>query len=130
MLRLIRRLRRSANVTVVITLAVVCVVIASATGFWLLFRLAYVVALGLPLIYLWTRSMSRGLDVEVTRRSHSVTQDRPIEGRIVVRSRSRLPKVWLEVEDASTLPGHVSQRVLTLGPNANRRSSRRCDGGA
>ena len=34
---------------------------------------------------------------------------------MVLRSRSRIPKVWLEVEDASDLPGHVTNRVVTLG---------------
>ena len=110
------RFRRHQNVTVALVVAGVCVVMATATGFWLIFRLAYVILIALPLIYLWTRSMANGLDVQVMRRTHRVTQGRPLEGRIVVRSRSRLPKVWLEVEDPSDLPGHLTRRVLTLGP--------------
>ena len=34
---------------------------------------------------------------------------------MIVRSRSWLPKVWLEVNDHSTLPDHVTNRVVTLG---------------
>lgn len=95
--------------------AVACVLIGLATGFWLLFRVAYAAAIAIPLIYLWTRSMADGLEVEVTRRSHRVTQGQHLEGQILVRSRSLLPKIWLEVEDPSSVPGHSSHRVVTLG---------------
>ncbi len=109
------RVQRSHHVTVVALVAVVCVAVGFATGFWLLFRLAYVVAVALPLAYFWTRSMADGLEVEVQRTSQRVTQGQPLEGQIVVRSRSPWPKVWLEVEDPSSIPGHETRRVLTLG---------------
>ena len=91
-------------------------IIGFATGFWLLFRVAYVVAIALPLLYLWTRSMGNALDVEVTRRTQRVTQGRPLTGRLELRSLSMWPKVWLEVEDPCSIPGHLTRRVLTLGP--------------
>lgn len=97
--------------------AVVCVVVGFATGFWLLFRLAYVIGFAIPLVYFWSRSMVRGLEVEVSRHAHRVSQGQALEGSIVVRSTSMLPKVWLEVEDRASIPGHASKRVLTLGPN-------------
>src|SRR5690606_8341758 len=93
----------------------VCVIVGFATGFWLLFRVAYAVALAVPLLYFWTRKMADGIEVDVTRRTHRVTQGQSLEGRIVIRSRSWLPKVWLEVEDPSSVPGHSSRRVVTLG---------------
>jgi len=51
----------------------------------------------------------------VERTTHRVTQGQPIEGHITVRSRSILPKVWLEIEDPSSVPGHSAQRVFTMG---------------
>jgi len=108
--------RRQHAVILAMALVVVCVLIGFATGFWLLFRLAYVVGLAVPLLYLWTRSMVRGLEVEVVRRTQRVSQGQALEGRIIVRSTSALPKVWLEVEDRSSVPGHESKRVVTLGP--------------
>ena len=108
--------RRHHSVLLASTLTAVCVVVGFATGFWLLFRLAYVVGLAVPLVYLWSRSMVGGLEVEVVRRTQRVSQGQPLEGRIVVRSTSLLPKVWLEVEDAASVPGHESMRVVTLGP--------------
>ena len=107
--------QRHFNVSLAIFLTVGCFVLAFATGFWLLFRLAYLTAFALPLLYFWTRAMSDSLDVEVQRTTQRVTQGQPIEGRITVRSRSILPKMWLEVEDPSSVPGHNAKRVLTLG---------------
>jgi uncharacterized protein (DUF58 family) len=107
--------RRYPSAAIAIGLGIICVILGFATGFWLLFRLAYIVALAVPALYFWTRSMSRGLEVEVIRRTHRVTQGQALEGRVIVRSKSRLPKLWLEVEDQSSVPGHASRRVVTLG---------------
>ncbi|MGE3961037.1 MAG: DUF58 domain-containing protein [Dehalococcoidia bacterium] len=107
-------LRRHVNVTVSLSVAILCIVVGFATGFWLLFRLAYVILIAIPLAWFWTREMAKGLEVEVHRTDQRVTQGQPIEGRVWIRSSSLLPKVWLEVEDPSTLPGHASRRVLTL----------------
>src|SRR5690606_25026479 len=107
-------LRRHTNVTVTSSVAVICVLVGFATGFWLLFRLAYVILLAIPLCYFWTREMARGLEVEVSRSDQRVPQGQRIEGRIHVRSRSWVPKIWLEVEDPSSVPGHSAHRVITL----------------
>ncbi len=108
-------IRRHFNVTLAVTLTLGCFVLAFASGFWLLFRLAYLTAFALPMLYFWTRAMANSLEVEVQRTTQRVTQGQPIDGQITVRSRSILPKVWLEVEDPSSVPGHNASRVLTLG---------------
>lgn len=115
MRRFLREIGRRGNVTLAAAVAGVCIVVGLATGFWLLFRIAYVIAVAIPLLYFWTRAMADSLDVDVRRTSQRVTQGQPIEGRITVRSRSILPKVWLEVEDPSSVPGHSAQRVFTMG---------------
>jgi len=107
-------LRRYPNVAWALAVASVCFILGFATGFWLLFRLAYVILLIIPLVYLWTRSMIDGLEVEVHRYTDRVSQGQSIDGRIVLKSTSRLPKVWLEVSDSATIPGHAPHRVLTL----------------
>ena len=108
--------RRYHSVLLAALLVVVCITVGLATGFWLLFRLAYVVGVAIPLVYLWSRSMVNGLEVDVFRRTQRVSQGQPLEGRIVLRSNSLLPKVWLEVEDPASVPGHTAKRVMTLGP--------------
>ena len=107
--------RRHHSVLLAALLVVVCVTVGLATGFWLLFRLAYVVGVAIPLVYLWSRSMVNGLEVDVFRRTQRVSQGQPLEGRIILRSTSLLPKVWLEVEDPASVPGHTAKRVMTLG---------------
>ena len=107
--------RRHHSVLLATLLVVVCVSVGLATGFWLLFRLAYVMGVAIPLVYLWSRSMVNGLEVEVYRRTQRVSQGQPLEGRIIVRSTSLLPKVWLEIEDPASVPGHAAKRVTTLG---------------
>ena len=106
---------RRPNVAVAIAVALFTLAVASATGFWLLFRFAYLMAIAIPLLYFWNRSMIRGIEVEVRRRDQRVSRGRALHGRVIVRSRSWLPKVWLEVNDHSTLPDHVTNRVVTLG---------------
>ncbi len=107
-------LRRYPNVAWALALALVCFAIGFATGFWLLSRLAYVILLIIPLVYLWARSMINGLEVEVHRYTQRVSQGQSLDGRIVLKSTSRLPKVWLEVRDSATIPGHAPHRVLTM----------------
>jgi uncharacterized protein (DUF58 family) len=118
-MNLIARLTNAArlypNAAIAVGIGIGCAILGFATGFWLLFRLSYIIAVAVPLLFLWTRSMANGLEVEVIRRTHRVTQGQSLEGRVVIRSRSRLPKLWLEVEDQSSVPGHASRRVVTLG---------------
>ena len=114
--KLVSLTRRYPSASIALGLGVGCAILGFATGFWLLFRLSYLIAFAVPAFYFWTRSMSRGLEVEVIRRTHRVTQGQSLEGRVVIRSRSRLPKLWLEVEDPSSVPGHDARRVVTLGP--------------
>lgn len=115
LLHMSRWVAHHANVMIALTLAVVCVLVGLATGFWLLFRLAYIVAFAVPLVWVWTRSMVHDLDVEVLRRTQRVSQGQPLEGQILLRSTSLLPKVWLEVEDQSSIPSYRSKRVVTIG---------------
>lgn len=115
LLSLIGWVRREQSVVIALSVVVLCVLVGLATGFWLLFRVAYVVGFAIPLLFLWSRAMVRGLEVEVFRRTHRVSQGQPLEGRIVLRSTSIWPKIWLEIEDQSSVPGHRSKRVVTLG---------------
>ena len=81
---------RRPNVAVAIAVALFTLAVASATGFWLLFRFAYLMAIAIPLLYFWNRSMIRGIEVEVRRRDQRVSRGRALHGRVIVRSRSWL----------------------------------------
>jgi len=106
---------RHRSLTAVSVIFVVALVCGFATGFWLLFRLAYVVLAAVPLSYLWARLNLRGLEVTVERRVDRLQEGQATEDRITVRNRSWFSKLWLEVDDPSDLPGRAVKRVVSLG---------------
>lgn len=107
---------RHRSLTAVSVIFVVALVCAFATGFWLLFRLAYIILAAVPLSYLWARLNLWGLEVTVDRRVDRLQEGQATEDRITVRNRSWFSKLWLEVDDPSDLPGRAVKRVITLGP--------------
>ncbi len=81
--------------------------------FWVLFY-ALVVAFALSLV--WLALCVRGL--KFTRSSvgaRAQVGDR-IEERLALENHSWIPKLWVQVSDASTLPGHHAGYVSSVGP--------------
>ncbi|MEX1103633.1 MAG: DUF58 domain-containing protein [Dehalococcoidia bacterium] len=121
-----RRFIRSAvapdrrTFTVVMLLLGFAAFAAFGTGFWLLFRLAYVLALALPACWLITWYNTRHLDVFVERRTDRAQVGQNAQEVIEIRNRDLFPKLWLEVEDPSELPGHRSRRVVVVPPRRSR----------
>lgn len=112
---LFRLLRHHKLIVLVGILFVVSWTFAFATGFWLLFRLAYVLAFAVPLCYLWAKFNVSGLELEVTRLVDRAQVGQMADELIVVRNPSWLPRIWLEVDDPSDLPGARPRRVVSLG---------------
>ncbi|MBA4179552.1 MAG: DUF58 domain-containing protein [Anaerolinea sp.] len=122
MRRLARTLFGSEHrtLTLVVLVLLASVFVALGTGFWLLFRLAYVIGFGLPICW--------GLAWWNTRHVEAVVDRRTLRGQvgqeavevIEVRNRDLFPKVWVEVEDPSDLPGHHSKRVVIIPPRRTR----------
>jgi uncharacterized protein (DUF58 family) len=90
------------------------VIIALSTGFWLTWRLAYAVIIGVPIAYAWSRLNLRGIEVEPDRHIDRLQEGAEFEERITVRNSSWWAKVWLEVDDPSEMPGHNARRVVTV----------------
>lgn len=81
--------------------------------FWVLFY-ALLVAFALSLV--WLALSVRGL--KFTRSSvgaRAEVGDR-IEERLALENHSWIPKLWVQVSDASTLPGHHAGYVSSVGP--------------
>jgi uncharacterized protein (DUF58 family) len=111
-------LRSLARQKLIILLAVLVAIswtLAFGTGFWLLFRLAYVLVIAVPLCYLWARFNVANLQVEVTRLVDRAQVGQMADELIVVRNPSWLARIWLEVDDPSELPGAKPRRVISLG---------------
>ena len=112
--RFLSFLAQNQNLIVVLLLAAMAWVLALASGFWFFLRLAYVLSALIPLSYLWSWSNLRGLKVTVLRSPQRVQVGQQVEGQVRVRNRSILPKLWLEIEDPSDLPGPDARTVVSL----------------
>ena len=108
------------TLTLVVTLLLVSIFIATGTGFWLLFRLAYVIAFALPICWTVAWWNTRGLEATVDRRTDRAQVGQEAQEVIEIRNRDIFPKMWLEVEDPSGLPGHRSRRIIIIPPRRSR----------
>jgi uncharacterized protein (DUF58 family) len=111
---------RQRAVTLVVVLFLLCVIFAYATGFWLLFRLAYVLLCVVPLSYFWARINVSGIEVEAARLVDRAQVGQSAEERISIENPSFFPRIWLEVEDPSPLPDHSPGRIISLSGRSQR----------
>ncbi|MBI4771201.1 MAG: hypothetical protein HY784_12525 [Chloroflexi bacterium] len=91
------------------------------TGRDLFFSLAYLWA-GLLIVGLaWTWTSVRGLRLSRQTRARRAQVGRLLDERLAIHNTSRLPKLWVEVRDDSTLPEHRASRVVdSLGAHSER----------
>ncbi len=67
----------------------------------------------------WAWSNINWVYISRTTRTRRTQVGRPLEERFSVRNTSILPKLWIEVRDYSTLPGHFASKVVNaLGSRA------------
>ena len=103
--------------TTVIVLAILALIGGFVTGRDLLFTFAYLLGLLLIISFLWAWANINWVHLSRLTRTRRAQVGRPLEERFQVRNTSRLPKLWLEVRDFATLPGHLSSHVVNnLGP--------------
>lgn len=122
---MIRRLRiwfgpERRTLSIIIVLIALSIFVASATGFWLLFRLTYVLALAIPLSWAIAWWNTRHLEAFVERHTVRGQVGQEAVEIIEVRNHDLFPKVWIEVEDPSTMPAHHSRRVVIVPPRRSR----------
>lgn len=95
---------------------------ALQTGRPLAYNLAYLVTAVIVLSFLWAWANVTWVQVSRFTRGRRSQVGKLAEEQFEVSNRSILPKLWLEVRDHSTLPGHLSSRVLnTLGGRKRQR---------
>jgi len=101
----------------VTALALVVLVLAQLNRWSVLDKLFFMLLGLLLLSYLWSRLSLRGLVLtRQTLSDRAQVGDILIE-RLRVENQSRFSKLWVEVLDQSTLPGHHVSRVIRLGPH-------------
>ncbi len=98
-----------------IVLAVIVGFFALATGWHPLYVLMYVLLLMVVVCYFWTRLSVRGLRFSRGAPSGRVQVGEVLEERLVLENQHWFPKLWVQVADNSTLPGHHAGYVASLG---------------
>jgi uncharacterized protein (DUF58 family) len=87
-------------------------VLAFNTGRDLAFSLAYLLTTVLGLSFFWSWNSTRGIEVRRTTRTRRSQVGQYAEEQFEVINHSRWPKLWLELDDRSSLPWHDASRVM------------------
>ncbi len=82
------------------------------TGRAFFFTLAYVLGSLLILTFLWSWFSVRWISINRRTRSRRAQVGRTLEESFAVKNASIIPKLWLDIRDDSTLPGHRASHVV------------------
>jgi uncharacterized protein (DUF58 family) len=88
-------------------------ILAFNSGRNLAFNLAYLLTGVLVLSFLWARLSIRGVGLRRFTRTQRSQVGQFAEEQFEINNRSPWPKLWLEVDDQSTLPWHAASRVVS-----------------
>jgi uncharacterized protein (DUF58 family) len=94
----------------------------AVTGSPIYSRLSYLWGLLLIGSWIWSVLALRGVQVQRAPPPQRAQVGQVLEDRFVIQNKSRLPRLWLELEDQSSLPGSRASRLLTLIGGWQRRS--------
>ncbi|MBA2678702.1 MAG: DUF58 domain-containing protein [Ktedonobacteraceae bacterium] len=88
---------------------------ALSSAWKVLYVLTYVLLVLFILSWLWTRYSLRGLVFRRASTSGRVQVGEVFDERLMLDNESGMPKLWVQVADGSTLPGHRAGYVASLG---------------
>jgi uncharacterized protein (DUF58 family) len=94
-------------------IVVVSLLAGLITGRTFFFNVAYAFVALLLFSFLWAWSGANWLRLARQTRARRAQVGRYMEERFTVRNTSLLPKLWLEVYDQSSLPGHRASHVVS-----------------
>ena len=98
--------------TAVFLLAILALLGGLLTGRDILFNLAYLLGILLIISFAWAWVNINYVHISRITRTRRTQVGRPLEERFTVRNTSPIPKLWLEMRDYATLPGHFSSHVV------------------
>jgi uncharacterized protein (DUF58 family) len=104
----------TSGLRVVLILLVVSLLGGVISGAVFYYRLAYLWLFLLVASWLLSKIALRGLEFRRTARSLRSQVGQIFEERFEVRNLSRLPRLWLEMHDNSSLPGSRGSQVLSM----------------
>lgn len=107
-----------ANAVKVGLLALAVLIAAQVSGWSVLDTLFFVLVGVLLIAYIWSKLSLRSLSISRDTRTDRAQVGQTLEERFRVENTGRTAKLWLEVRDYSTLPGHPSavSQVIHLPP--------------
>lgn len=82
------------------------------------FYVGYVYLLAALACYVWVRALGPRVTLQRRLRRAWAQVGDELEEDWSLRNAARLPLLWLEIEDASTLPGYSARRVMAVGAGA------------
>ncbi len=98
----------------------VVAVMALGSGFDLLYRLAFLVAVILAIAPVWAWYRLRGVTVEVQREVSQTQVGNSFLQRVTVSHHGRSPRPRVEFREPSDLPGHEASAILNLPEDGSR----------
>jgi uncharacterized protein (DUF58 family) len=105
----------------ILALGFACLIGALVSGREVFYQLTYVIVVMILLSLFWAWTGVGWLRFSRQTRVRRAQVGRPLEERLSVRNTGRLPKLWLEVSDESSLPGHHAGFVVSnLAPRSDR----------
>lgn len=97
-------------------------VVGTLTGRSVFFNLAGLVGALLFTAAIWSWLALRGVGIARVTRSQRTQVGRDLEETFVITNRALIPKLWLEIDDESTLPNHRAGHVVpALAPRGSYR---------
>jgi uncharacterized protein (DUF58 family) len=105
---------------VLIIVPLVILALALAWGSILMLRLFSLSVLVLLLSYLWTLLGIRGIEAQVKQLPERCQVGEEIDEEITVFNRSKVPKLLIEAQENTDLPGHYNMLAFNLSPGSSR----------
>jgi uncharacterized protein (DUF58 family) len=112
--------RRNHNLLLLLAGFGTVVGLAVVTGHWAFYRTAYVLGGLAGIALLWARLSLRNLEVTIERSDSVLQVGQRAEARVRLQARGFYTRLWLEVEDATDMPGLPARTVVTLPANGAR----------
>jgi uncharacterized protein (DUF58 family) len=98
-----------------ILLIIALIFLSISSGWSVLYKLTYVLLTLFILSWLWARYSLRKLDFHRNTLSGRVQVGETFEERLMLDNTSIMPKLWVQIADGSTLPGHRAGYVASMG---------------
>lgn len=117
---LLRFLSRNHNLLLALAVFGTMVGLAAVSGYWLFYRASYLFGGLIALSFLWGRANLRRLTVSVQRPQDRLQVGQRAEARVRIASHTFYPKLWLEIEDPTDMPGLPARNVITLPAHGQR----------